>query len=433
MASAYAPVHSSTLTAWSDNVPGQLRLRQVIISILAVLVALAGFFTWQSFAQIVQTIGKDSVPSIVAAEKIRTTLANAHTQITNVFLVDAKGAVTAIQAYDKSMASAHDYLVEASQNITYGDDERRPILKILNKLSQYERLVGNALTTHSYSDALGKADMLMRDGILPAAAALDRANFQHLDAAFGEGRHKARLWLYGFLTGAALLAALLVQTQIKLRLIFRRVLSLPLAIGLAALVVSMLLFFAKSQAVLSDISSAKEDAFDSVHVLSQAQALAYTANAQESVFLILHGRADQSDQTALFQGVARQLLSLKFTDVNQLPTDLKTLKGGGLLADELANITYDGEEALARATLKGWLQYVRIDEQIRELEATGHHDEAVALCLGTKPNQSNWVSCPLSLSGFAVLFQPRFSRDSLHRLPSAEQVSEFSNAKLPAF
>jgi hypothetical protein len=62
-----------------------------------------------------------------------------------------------------------------------------------------------------------------------------------------------------------------------------------------------------------------------------------------------------------------------------------------MLADELANITYEGEEALARATLKGWLEYIRIDGQIRMLEASGRHDEAVALCIGTQPNQSDWA------------------------------------------
>jgi hypothetical protein len=78
-------------------------------------------------------------------------------------------------------------------------------------------------------------------------------------------------------------------------------------------------------------------------------------------------------------------------NVAQLPADLKSLQGQGLLGNELANITFDGEDAAAKATLAGWLDYVRIDRQIRALEAAGRHKEAVALCLGTQPGQSDWA------------------------------------------
>ena len=35
--------------------------------------------------------------------------------------------------------------------------------------------------------------------------------------------------------------------------------------------------------------------------------------------------------------------------------------------------------------------YISIDQQIRQLEQSGKHQEAIALCIGSKPGQSNWA------------------------------------------
>lgn len=378
----------------TEDVVRQLRIRQLLCIGLALIVSIVGFYTYQSYAYVVNTVGKDAVPSIVAAEKIRMTLASAHTQIVNVFLtkeaVDGSDGKNT-QAYVKSIAQAHDYLLVAAQNITYGDEERKPILELMTQLSAYERLVGMALAKPDQHQSLLKADTLMREHILPAVVALDDANFKHLSSAYTEGEHKALLWLITFLLLSALLVLVYVETQMKLYATFKRMLNPAIAAGLAIFIVSALLFAVKAGQVVSEVRSAKEDAFDSVHALSQAKALAYTANAQESVYLLLSKSEAQQAQTTLFQETAKKLFALKLLDVKQLPSDLKSLKGNGLLAEELANITYDGEENLARDTLKGWLEYVRIDAQIRQLETAGQHDAAIALCLGTQVGQSDWA------------------------------------------
>jgi uncharacterized membrane protein YidH (DUF202 family) len=368
------------------------------------LVALVGLKTYWSYANVVQTIGRDSVPSIVAAEKIRTQLADAHTAIVNVFLTKEQGeAGPSRNAYRKSMESAADSLVAASQNITYGDDERRPILATLTKLAEYQRVIGMAdearMHESQHGDAtdgrdvelLARADALMREQILPSVVALDRANFTHVDAAFTEGQRTARQWLLGFIALAVVLGAVMLETQLKLFASFRRILNLPMAAGLAVFAVALIVFGGYAAGILSEIRLAKEDAFDSVHALSKAKALAYTANAQESVYLLLHEKSAKSRQTGLFNEAAQQIFSGRIEDINHLPADWKTLKGLGLLGDELANITFDGEDKAARDALQGWLRYVQIDRQIRTLEESGKHDAAVALCLGTQPMQSDWA------------------------------------------
>jgi len=394
--SASIAVQQAPSNAWMERlktVPGQLRLRQALNIVLALVVGLTGFHVCQRYAHLVQTIGQDAVPSIVAAENIRTTLADAHTQIVNVFLTGEDSAGANARAYRKSTALAAGYLLDAGQNISYGDDERRPILETMTQLSEYQRLIGMALAGKDQVDALLQADTLMRERILPAVVALDRANFAHLDQAYSEDRHSARYWLYGFLALAVLYALVLAETQWKLYATFRRVFNPALGLGFLVFAFSLMLFAAKAQTVLSDFRTAKEDAFDSIHALTQAQALAYSATAQESVYLLTHGRSEQALQAILFRDTAKRLFSLNFTDMkeNAWPADLKSFKGRGLLGDELANITFDGEEQVAKATLKGWLDYMKIDAEIRALESAGRHVEAVALCLGTLPGQSDWA------------------------------------------
>jgi hypothetical protein len=382
-------VHAAPLSGRS--VPAQLRLRQAVIIALSLVLGLVGWITYQRHHFVVQTIGRDAVPSIVAAEKIRATLADAHTQVANAFLTKEGSAGPSMQAYGKSIAQAHDYLLLAAQNITYGEDERRPILALMNQVSVYERLIGMALSDKDQAHYLRQADALMREQILPAAVALDQANFAHLAQAYSEDKAKARNWLYGMLALALALAAVMLETQLKLYANFRRLVNLPIALGLASLVLGTLVFVIKVGHITSDVRSAKEDAFDSVHALSQAQATAYSANAEESIYLFLTNPEEQAQQGKLFREASKSLFSYQLDAGKNLPIKSETLKGHGLLADELANITYEGEEAAARETLEAWLEYRDIDSRIRALQESGRHAEALALCLGTQAHQSDWA------------------------------------------
>ncbi|MBN3785750.1 MCP four helix bundle domain-containing protein [Burkholderia sp. Ac-20353] len=393
MSTTQAPAGAGVVLPQADivRVPGRLRIRGTIIVVLSLLVAVIGWCTYRSYASVVQTIGKDSEPSIVAAENIRSTLGNAHAALVNVFLTGEGADGASAREYRKSLTQANDYLVAAAQNITYGDEERRPILDILNQLSDYQSLVGMALAQGGNVQVLHKADDLMREHIAPAADALAQANFRHLDAAYTDGRSAAHRWLAVFGAASLVLLVVLLDTQRYVYASFRRLVNPAMAAGSLLFVLAVALFAYKAGHVMSGMRTAKEDAFDSVYALSQAQAVAYAANAQESVYLITPQKDAQGRQTALFRDDANKLFSANIANVPQLPPDLKRLQGHGLLGNELANITFDGEDAAAKAALAGWLEYVRIDEQIRALEAAGRHNDAVALCVGTRPGESDWA------------------------------------------
>ena len=144
----------------------------------------------------------------------------------------------------------------------------------------------------------------------------------------------------------------------------------------------------------SDLVKAKEWSYDSVVALMDARASAYDANAAESRWLLDPVMRAQHEQ--MFVKRAGELVTLKagsdFASAEKQALNKETINVfTGSLATELNNITFTGEREVATETLHWFGVYVAIDKQIRALELSGHHAEAVALCIGNENGQSNWA------------------------------------------
>ncbi|MBV8658884.1 MAG: hypothetical protein JO142_13750 [Burkholderiales bacterium] len=413
--------------------PGLLRLRQGIIALLALVLALTAYNGYAFLNHVAQTIGHDAVPSIVAAEEIRTTLGYAHTELANAFLTNEGKNGPAMRAYTSAMQQAHDSLLTAAQNITYGDEERKPILALMTLLAEYERLVGAASMVGHYGDAMVQADVLMRTRILPAASALDQANFSHLDAAYRQFGAEARVRQLLVIGLALLLSLALIETQWHLYRHYRRVFNPSLLAGTLVLVALIGSYLNMNGAAMSSIRSAKEDAFDSVHALTRARSVAYDANALETLYLLENLHPDnQTKLTAQFNAAAHAIWHGSVSAEGNLPADLSVLKGEGMLGDELANITFEGEAAAATRTLNGWRNYVAIDARIRKLESEGHHAEAVALCIGTREGESDWAFGQFNdaLSDTLKINQTAFDQDSERAITVVDRMRYLALAML---
>jgi hypothetical protein len=227
----------------------------------------------------------------------------------------------------------------------------------------------------------------MHQRLLPASEALDQVNAASLDRAYkGHQAASDGIALVSSIVGGCLLAVL-VYVQVFLFRVMRRVLNPPL---LAATVVC----FAFSAYLVThmamareDLRVAKEDAFESIHALWKASAIAYDANGDETRYLLTRSRA-RVFETAYRTKVAK-LTSSPHHDLKSLlprpPQDFN-----GLFADELRNITFAGEGEAALAMVQAFAKYDTVDGQIRQLEAKdNNHAAAVALCVGTGANESN--------------------------------------------
>src|ERR1039457_1869511 len=390
-----ATIQSATQVTFSDYVvrleayvrtsPGQLMVTLSACIIGAVIMGLASWHSYTGLRHSVQTVGKDTVPSIVAAQHIRSLLADANANVMNAILTREPAGGPFMKEYRRELNEVTVELVTAIQNITYGDEEKTPLLTIMQNLSEYQRYVG-AISTKSgdaeINDILA-ANALMRDKVLTAAAALDQANFKHLDETYSAHKSHLLVSMTPYIFGLILLLGALGWTQFLLFKNTHRVINPGFATAAVVTIIFALYSGYMLKSTESALKVAKADAFDSIHALWKARAIAYDANADESLYLIYHGHGDaQEKSTVAFHAKVNEILNKNGKNGSQY---------GGFLGDELANITFSGEKEAATDLIKTFTEYLKIDAQIRELERTGRYKEALALNIGTKPGESNWA------------------------------------------
>jgi hypothetical protein len=380
------------LTRWST--PALLRIIVGASWVGALLLFLAAFHTLAEMRQAVQTIGRDTVPSVLAAQDIRAALVDMDANAANDLLAGPGGMAAAREAFESRRQTVARRLLDAAQNITYGDEERVPIGVVADGVGTYLQRVAQAqaLQPQDPAAALGvyrEATAQMHQALLPAADALDAANASHLETAYRERRAAAgQAMILVYLIGGVLIVGL-VAAQVFLLRRTRRLASPPLVAATLIALLFLLRLGTAFGAEMDHLKVAKQDAFDSLHALSQARSIAYDANGDESLFLLDRERAAQYEQA--FASKTGQIANAPDFDQAVAAAERGAVAFNGFLADELRNITFPGERDAALATLRAFGQYLAIDREIRALEQSGQHEAAVALCVGTAEGQSNWA------------------------------------------
>ncbi len=383
---------------WLATTPGRLWGTLACIWALALLFYVAAIGGAGVHRKAMKTVGKDAAPSILAAQKIKASLADMHANAANELLHEPGKGQQAAKDYEKRRIEVTEALLEAAGNITY-DAEREPLRRLLDNLGPYESAVAQARVLHErkLSGALERhrvADKIMNASLLPAAEDLDKVNRDALNEGYATARGRSIAMLLGVLVSGAVLLAALIATQVFLYRRMRRLLN-PGLLAASALAASFLAyvvvaFLAQERA----LKLAKEDAFHSLHDLWRARALAYDANGDESRWLLDRAGAPRYEK-AFNDKVAKVMQPpasksgddmVRAARKGKLPKEYK-----GYLASELQNITFAGEEESALATLEAFVVYVKIDAEVRRLQNAGKHAEALALCVGTQPGQSNWA------------------------------------------
>jgi hypothetical protein len=362
-----------------------------LAALVLVLVANAGL---AEARRTIQTIGKDAAPSIVAAQSMKASMADLDANAANDLLGGPNGLAVARDAYEKDRLNVVAGLVAAARNITY--PEEPPLIQSMaNNVSLYAADVAQARVYNQLGDqasataALRSATDLMHQQIIPAAESLDAVNLGYLDRAYAARQQAGLASQLLVIAAGLLLLGPLVWLQVFLYRRTRRLLNLPLLGATLVALFLVLRLVVVLGAVAADLKWAKQDAFDSVHALWQARAIAYDANGDES-FYLLPG-FDRQRYDASFKQKAAQLVDRPLDEQAVRAAAAGQVQFKGRLADELNNITFNGELSAASDTLRAWVQYVSLDGRLRALEQAGQHAEAVALDVGTQPGQSNWA------------------------------------------
>jgi hypothetical protein len=394
---------SATLTvatAWPT--PKAFKAYRLVICALVLLLLGQGEATLAAARRAFKVIGKDTVPSIIAAEEIGYALADLDANVANSLLGNAQHRQTATAAIEKQRLKVTDSLVDAAQNITYGDAEKVPIRAMTRDLGLYLERAAEARLRYEQGDLPGartsywQATDLLHRNLLVEANDLDAANKLELDAAYTSGKRETRgAELVACLVGLLLVGALLAL-QIFLFRKTRRVFSAPILLATFLAVILPVYLAVRFTAASESLRVAKEDAFDSIHSLVRARTIAYDLNGDESRFLL-----DTNDARGFGAAFKSKVATLSTTATDKPPSRAelverkrnmaagRQVKDTGLFWNELDNVTFDGEYAAANRMVLAFRDYLTIDLRVRKLAASGKMADAVELAIGDKPDESN--------------------------------------------
>jgi hypothetical protein len=359
--------------------PGQLRGMMLAVSLLALITFLVirGAVSRHHAAD--KTVAIDAAPSIVAAQKAKAALAAMHAHAVRGLL----GNPDAAKEYEGQRAAATAALLKGAETITYGDAERKPMLKLLNGLLHYHERIVTARILADRNDRDGMiqqirdADVILHTDLFPAAKALDDVNSEALDTKYKPQADWARWWEAGVVAVGITLVGMLVYVQVYFRRRFRRALSPQVVLAIALATGCVLFTASRLIASREDLRLAKEDAFASLHVLQKAKADGYVVLAAGQLRLLDPERAEAYKQrlSEAADRVAKLPDGLTFkqlaTDAGKLNLKLAKDKGrlptgfGGYLREELDNITFDGEQPAAVAALTSFGEFADATAVVR--------------------------------------------------------------------
>ncbi len=372
-----------------------------------------------------QTVGQRDAPEVDASTGLYFSLNDMDAQVANVLLAGGDPALAAgraqdIAIYGSDNATANQDLQQATITEAGNAAVQRALRSVLDQAGRYEALAADALLTSRQAGAGGRqagasgrqagggavsvgyyqqATDLMRTSILPVVGSLTSVSAAELNGTYQAALATARTGIVAVVLAGALLLAVLVVLQLYLSARFRRLVNPALAGATLLTVVAAAMTAAHLSAEAGHLRVAKQDAFDSILALTQARAVSYDANADESRYLVDPGRAAQYQQA--FLDKSQQLAAVGpvgifgydaalAADIRAYQAGGSQVRFGGYLGAEFRNITFPGERAAAVRALLAYQLYERDDRVLRAL-AKRDFAAAVAFDTGTAPGQSDWA------------------------------------------
>lgn len=349
----------------------------------AALVFAVGLRALNADRAALRTLRFETAPTIIAAQELGAQLADLDTQLASSMLGGSLDRDVAGELFELRRSAVTRRLVDAASAMTAGDAERIPVVVMNEELGRYLELASRAQALYAAGDRDGALALLrvatdvMHDRILPRAGDLDHVKRDQMDQRYEAAQAASRGYAREAVASGALLGLVLLGAQVFLRRRARRRVNPWLLLATALTVGFAVTLVGRFGAAREDLRVARDDAFNSIHLLWRARALAHDAKGDEARWLLDRPRA----------GLYESGFSLKLA---QLVTDprARTLPrdAGGLLADELRNITFQGERDGAQAALDAVADFVRVDDNVRKLVAQGRPADAVELAIGLRPD-----------------------------------------------
>ena len=337
----------------------------------------------------VNTVARDATRGITVAQELKLNLAELD-QIVVRDLLDpvALGPSGFPDDYAHKRAELHDNLVLAAQESSSGAAYRQPLANIDYALAHYHTLVKDAFAAHDRgedtraAELYGLAGEVMEGTLLSQADFVDKANTYVLNNTYDRQKARAASTQQVIVVSWVVLLVFLVLTQLLLARMFRRLLNLPLVLATALTVLTGVFALARLDASASDLTTAREQAFDSVHVLARARATVVSARQAQGQ-LLLDPALAATAQTAFETQAGRlfrvqDMSTLSGVATVALEGDVPAGAGGYLAKVAFADAGGAGESS-SRHAVVAFGEFLASDADLRRMVDDGETDAAAAL------------------------------------------------------
>jgi CHASE3 domain sensor protein len=398
-----SPLGSLLRAALRDVTPIRLWLLFALATLGFLCFCIATVVTVKQHMHALDTVGSDAAPSVISAHQIKIAVAAMDDALTDQMMTapGQRAYGELIDDFEKSRQSVCRELVIAAQNITYGHVEQEPIENMQIALGTFEMQAQQARDLHESGKdvealaAYRKALTTVGNKILTAADDLNKANSDVLEETYGREKSASALSRGLVLVLGMVLIGLLLYINIFISVRFKRRLNMPLILTMLFLAVFLRYLTSALGESSHGLVVAKEDAYNSVLALLDARSAAYLADSTLSRCLL--DSEDVGNQKKFFQANLDRIAILPAGQSGQavLSTALKQSENGqkvsvsgfgGALADELANIRFEGERMAALDCLTTFLNFRETSNQELNFILAGKRDDALSIGLGYDPH-----------------------------------------------
>jgi hypothetical protein len=322
----------------APSTPFLLRLGMALACLPVIAFATAVQLGIERNDSTVRTVGSEATRGITYAQALKVDLADLDEVVVRSLLDGASLDANGLPGdYNAKRAEVHESLVLAALVSSSGAAYEQPLANIDYVLSHYHALVKDAFAamladdTGGAVEAYGQAHQVMAETLLPEADFVDKANSYVLNESYdsqnARSESTARLIVVSWLA----LLAFLVLAQVLVARRFRRVVNLGLALATVVALASGVFTLNRLSDSSAHLTRAREQAFDSVHVLARARATVVSARQAQGQFLLDPAAAD--DARAAFHDQVQRLLRVQGSDVAELAqTGTVPAGAGGYLA-----------------------------------------------------------------------------------------------------
>ena len=366
------------------STPLRLRVAMLLAGVPVAVFAFAVHLGVERNDATVRTVALDATQGITVAQAIKLNLAELDEIVVKDLLEPQQLGPSGFPGdYDDKRTELHGNLVLAASDSSEGSAYQQPLANIDYALAHYHSLVKEAFGAQGRADPVmaaeiyGRAHLVMDGTLLSEADFVDKANTYVLNIAYD--RQKARAASTGrvIVISWIVLIALLVVAQLLLARKFRRLINLPLVAASVVTVATGWYAMTSLDSSASHLTMAREQAFDSVHVLARAGATVVTARQSEG-HLLLDPAAAASVQAG-FDAQANELFRVQDdrADVTALAQAGEVPEGSGGFLAKIA--LADGRDDSGERAVVAFGGFLAADYDMRQLVASGEVARAASI------------------------------------------------------